>query len=142
MAAPGIGRFHSMGRNSVYMLDSFPVALGISTILGFLAGLGVGGGSLLMLWLTLMLDIPYDQAKFINLLFFLPAANISSIFRKTQGKLPLHKLWPGILTGCAAALGCCILSEYLDVTLLKKLFGGLLIFTGLREIFYRRRKAR
>lgn len=124
------------------MLESFPVALGISTVLGFLAGLGVGGGSLLILWLTLILDMPYEQAKFINLLFFLPAAVITSLFRKKQGKLPLHKIWPGILAGCIAALGGAFLSEYMDVSLPKKLFGILLIVTGIRELFYRRRKAK
>ena len=37
------------------MLESLPVALIVGTLLGFLTGLGVGGGSLLILWLTLVL---------------------------------------------------------------------------------------
>ena len=39
------------------MLESFPIALLVGAILGFLSGLGVGGGSLLILWLTLVLDM-------------------------------------------------------------------------------------
>ena len=35
------------------MLESLPFVLFISSALGFLAGLGVGGGSLLILWLTI-----------------------------------------------------------------------------------------
>ena len=37
------------------MLESLPVAVIIGTVLGFLSGLGIGGGSLLILWLTAVL---------------------------------------------------------------------------------------
>ena len=40
------------------LLESLPVALIVGTVLGFLTGLGVGGGSLLILWLTLVLEMP------------------------------------------------------------------------------------
>ena len=52
------------------MLDSLPVVLLVGTVLGFLAGLGVGGGSLLILWLTLIAQTPQEEARNINLLFF------------------------------------------------------------------------
>ena len=54
------------------MLNAWPVAFVISVILGFLAGLGVGGGSLLVLWLTLGLEMSHPQARIYNLLFFIP----------------------------------------------------------------------
>ena len=37
------------------MLESIPVMLIVGTVLGFLSGLGIGGGSLLILWLTMVL---------------------------------------------------------------------------------------
>ena len=43
-------------------------AIAVSTVLGFLSGLGVGGGSLLMLWLTGPLGWPQAQARALNLL--------------------------------------------------------------------------
>ena len=60
------------------MLESLPVILVIGTVLGFLAGIGVGGGSLLVLWLTLVLGMEHPQARLINLLFFLPSAIVAS----------------------------------------------------------------
>jgi len=48
------------------MLTSLPVAVLVGLVLGFLAGLGVGGGSLLILWLTMVLQMPYPQARTIN----------------------------------------------------------------------------
>ena len=113
------------------------IAITVGTVLGFLAGLGVGGGSLLMLWLTLCLGIDSSTARGINLLFFLPCACISCFFRKKQGLLPWKKLIPAIIAGCICAGVCSWISTELDTSLLRKLFGVLLLFTGLREIFYK-----
>ena len=124
------------------MLGSFPVSVFMGAVFGFLAGLGVGGGSLLMLWLTVFLGIAYPTARTINLLFFIPPALISCFFRRKQGALDLKRVLPAILFGVAAAAVTSILSSRFDMALLKKLFGGLLIITGLRELFYRPRKAR
>ena len=49
----------------------------VGTVLGFLTGLGVGGGSLLILWLNIALGMEQSVARGINLLFFLPSALIA-----------------------------------------------------------------
>ena len=121
------------------MLETFPFILGLGTALGFLAGLGVGGGSLLIVWLTLVLEMPHDQARLINLLFFLPAAIITSLFRWKQGKLEVKRILPGVIAGCAAALLFSLLSAKLDMGLLRKLFGFLLLATGVKELLYKPR---
>lgn len=142
MAAPAAGDLDLMGRDSVFMLESFPVVILVGSVLGFLAGLGVGGGSLLMLWLTVVLNLEHNAARVINLLFFLPSAVIATLFRWKQGTLDVKKVLPAIVSGCIAAAVFSILSTRIDVSLLKKLFGILLLITGLRELFYRPRKAR
>ena len=124
------------------MLESFPVLLLIGTGLGFLAGIGVGGGSLLILWLTLVIGMEQPQARILNLLFFLPSAAAACLFRWKQGTLRIQTVLPAIISGCAAAALCSMLSEHLDMTLLKRLFGILLIATGIRELCYRPRKAK
>lgn len=121
------------------MLESIPVVLAVSTVLGFLAGIGVGGGSLLILWLTLVLGMEQPQARVLNLLFFLPSAIVACLFRWKQGSLPLKKILPAIAAGCVAAAICSLLSTRLDTDLLKKLFGGLLLITGIRELLYKPR---
>ena len=112
----------------------------VGAVLGFLSGIGVGGGSLLILWLTLVMGMEPAAARVINLLFFLPSAVITICFRRKQGFLPWKKILPAILAGCIAALGFSWLGGYFDVTILKKLFGIILIGTGLRELLYRPRK--
>lgn len=124
------------------MLTSFPFAAAVGCILGFLAGLGVGGGTLLLLWLTAILNMPQPEARAINLLFFIPTALISSFFHRKKGTLNLKTVLPAMITGCIFAGLASWFSKGLDVALLRKLFGILLIATGLRELFYRRRKAK
>lgn len=124
------------------MLETLPVVLFISTALGFLAGLGIGGGSLLILWLTLFVGMEQAEARIINLLFFLPSAIIATLFRWKQGSLNVKKVLPAIIAGCISAALFSLLSKALEITLLKKLFGALLLLTGIRELFYRPRNAR
>ena len=122
------------------MVDSFPFAVLVGTILGFLSGLGTGGGSLLILWLVLCCGVSQGEARSINLLFFIPSAVIACLFRWKQGKLDFRKVFPAIIAGCCAAAVCSWLSTVVDTELLKKAFGILLLVTGLRELFYRPRK--
>ena len=117
------------------LLESLPVALIVGTVLGFLTGLGVGGGSLLILWLTLALEMPQTAARGINLLFFLPSAMIACYLRWKQGAVTLKKVLPAIFTGCAAVFS--LISTRMDLDILKKLFGVLLLATGIRELCYR-----
>ena len=122
-------------------MGRYPVPVVISVlvgaVLGFLSGLGIGGGSLLILWLTLIMDYGPAAARSTNLLFFLPAALIAAFFRWRQGAIPFRKILPAILSGCAAAFCFSLLGTKMDTSLLKKLFGILLIATGIREILYK-----
>ena len=124
------------------MLDSLPVILIVGTVLGFLSGLGIGGGSLLIIWLTVALHADPMTARSINLLFFIPSALAACFIRFRRDKLQLHHVLPAALSGCIAAALFSVLAAKVDTALLKKLFGGLLIAAGLRELFYRPRNAR
>lgn len=122
------------------MVESLPFVLLLGTGLGFLSGLGIGGGSLLILWLTLVLEMPQAEARGINLLFFIPSALIACFFRWKQGTLDLKTVIPAVISGCISAALFSWVGILLDTALLKKLFGGLLIATGLRELRYQSRE--
>lgn len=124
------------------MLDSIPVMLIVGTALGVLAGLGVGGGSILILWLTLILHMPQQQARSINLLFFLPSAIIACLFRWRQGTLDFKKVLPAVIAGCVSAGLLSVIAATVDTEALRKPFGMILLVTGIREVLYRPRKAR
>lgn len=124
------------------MVDSVPFIIIVGAVLGLLSGLGVGGGSLLILWLTLIVQMPQDTARSINLLFFLPTALIASFFRWKRGKLEFQKILPAMLGAVAAAILFTWISRHLNSDSLRAPFGILLLITGLRELFYRPRKAK
>ena len=124
------------------MLEHPSITLAVATILGILSGLGVGGGSLLMVWLTLVVGMEYTSAKTLNLLFFLPSAIIATLFRWKQCRIPFNIVIPGAIAGCIFAAVFAYLGQRFDTTLLKRLFGILLLVTGIRELFYRPRKAK
>lgn len=124
------------------MAESWVVQAGVGTALGFLAGLGTGGGSLLMIWLVTVLSVAPEAARIYNLLFFLPSALVTSLFRWKQGCLSLKTALPGAAAGCLGAALTCRLFSGIKTGLLQILFGIFLIIAGLREIFYRPRKAK
>lgn len=121
------------------MLETIPFSIAVGVILGFLTGLGTGGGSLLVLWLTLVLHMDPAQAKLINLMFFLPSALIATFLHWRQGRIPFKKLILPTLAGCIMAAVFSTVGQKMNTENLQKLFGVLLIFTGLRELFYRPR---
>lgn len=98
------------------------------------AALGLGGGTVLMLYFALLTDIPQQQAQGINLLLFLPVAALSLWFH-TKNKLVAWKqiIWV-ILCGLPGVLLGCWLSQWLDVGWLRKAFGGFLLIMGIHEL--------
>lgn len=124
------------------MLTSWPVILIVGTVLGFLSGLGIGGGSLLVIWLTVVLQTDPAVARGINLLFFVPSAVGACILRAKQNRLKLRPLLPAIIAGCIAAAVFSQVAAAMDVRILKKLFGGVLLAAGIRELLYRERNAK
>ncbi|MDD4414941.1 MAG: sulfite exporter TauE/SafE family protein [Oscillospiraceae bacterium] len=107
--------------------------IGLTT--GILSGFGIGGGSLLILYLTCFTGMPQYTAGGINLLYFLfcaPAALISHIKnRLIDKKTFLLCTAAGIPSSLLAAL----FAAHAQVGLLRRIFGILLIFIGVKELF-------
>ena len=124
------------------MVNSILVPASVGLFLGYISALGIGGGSLLILWLTLAAGMPGPTAQTVNLLFFLFSAGSVSIIRLKKGTLQFRDKVPGILAGCIAAAIFSYIGSRIETELARKLFGGLLMIAGLREVFYRPRKAK
>ncbi len=122
------------------MLDSTLLTVATGTVLGFLSGLGIGGGSLLILWLTLVQGISQEIARGINLMFFIPSAAVAILLRIRNKSLNWKVILPALLAGIIGAILLGMLAAEMDTQLLRKPFGILLLVTGLREIFYKPRK--
>lgn len=124
------------------MLSGSVFSIVVGAVLGFLTGLGTGGGSLLLLWLTLVLGMEPQTARTVNLMFFIPAAVTASLFRLFKGRLPFRKIILPALAGCVSAAVFAIAGRYMDTEHVKTAFGLLLIFTGIRELLYQPQRLR
>lgn len=101
---------------------------------GVLSGFGVGGGTLLLIYLTTMAGMDQRLAQGINLLYFLPAAATALPAHIKNGYIDAKTVLPAVgagLVGTAAAAWC---ATALDVGLLRKLFGIYLLYIGIREL--------
>ncbi len=104
---------------------------------GMIGSMGMGGGGVLIIYLSLFTDISQSRAQGINLLFFLPIALIS-VLRYSHKKLIVWKLAvPLALFGLiGTVLGSCLCGRF-DNTILAKLFGILLCVMGVSALFSR-----
>lgn len=106
-----------------------------------LAAMGVGGGGLLVIYLTLVKELPQLYAQGINLLFFLPSAIVSLLLKikllKSQKEL--------ILLLCPAAvissLVFCLIGAHIGEGILRRIFGVFLIFAAVLQIFQGKHKS-
>ena len=98
-----------------------PALLGLGC--GTVSAWGVGGGTLLLLVMTLLLGIDARTAQCVNLLFFLPTA-VSALVLHARGGY-LHK--PTVKAAVPAAVLCAaagaLLSTALPVETLRRPFG-------------------
>ncbi len=116
------------------------VAIAAGAACGVLSGFGIGGGSLLMVWMTAVLQMEQRTAQAINLLFFLPTAAASLIFHVKSGQVAWKATVPAALAGLATAALSAWVATMIDAALLRKFFGVFLLFVGVSEIFRKPKK--
>lgn len=115
----------------------------MNILIGFLTGIaasmGLGGGFILIIWLTLFGTLSQTAAQGVNLLFFLPVALFSVIIH-ARNKLIEWRIVPfAILSGIVGAALGSMLSFTLTDNTLRTLFALLIIPVSLREIFHKKR---
>lgn len=102
---------------------------------GVLSGFGIGGGTLLLVYLTAVAGLDQRLAQGINLLYFLPTAATALPSHLKNGFVDTKTAVPAILAGLLGTAAAAWAATALDVSLLRKLFGAYLIYIGTRELF-------
>ena len=115
-----------------------PLAAGMGT--GILSAWGVGGGTLLLLVMTLFLGVDPAAARGINLLYFLPTAGVGLLFHRKSGLLDRAALRQAVPWGLLTSAGGAWLSAAVDTALLRKPFGVYLLVTGVMLLVKRPEK--
>ena len=104
-------------------------------VTGVLSGFGVGGGTLLLVYMTVFAGLDQHLAQGINLLYFLPAGLMALPSHVKNGYLAKSVLLPAIAAGLLLAAIAAWIATELEVGVLRKCFGGFLIVIGAMELF-------
>ena len=115
-------------------------AAGVGLLTGVLSGFGVGGGTLLLLYMTAVAGVEQHIAQGINLLYFIPAGLCALPAHQKNGYIQKSALLPAILSGLVCAGLGSWAATALDTALLRRFFGGFLILVGLWELMGRRKQ--
>ena len=111
-----------------------------SFLAGVLTGTGIGGGGLVVIYLTLFRATDHLRAQWLNLTLFISASLFSVPYH-----LARRKAAPGLIALFSAAAIPGTLAGYavrsvLPVAAIRRIFGGMLVLTGALVLFRRRKK--
>lgn len=99
---------------------------------GIVSGTGMGGGTILILILSLFLGIDQHTAQATNIVFFIPTSIIAVIINLKQKLIDIKTGITLIITGVIGATIGAIFASKIDSESLKKYFG---IFLGIIAIY-------
>lgn len=106
----------------------------IGIISGIVTGLGMGGGSILILFLTMFMGVNQHTAQAANLIFFIPTS-ISAIYvyfknKNVDTKIGLKLLYSIIIGSLVGAY----LTKFIESAKLKKYFGMFILGVGIIDL--------
>ena len=107
---------------------------------GIFASMGLGGGMVLIVYLTVFAGFSQLVAQGINLVFFIPIAIISLVLHTKNKLVEWKKAVPAVLWGTAAVIISAWLANRIEQSLLSKAFSIFLILMGLKELFFKSEK--
>ena len=98
---------------------------------GIIGAMGLGGGAVLLIYLTLFKDVGQLKAQGINLLFFIPIATVSVIIYAFKKQIKWKTVLLFSAFGLLGAAAGATVSSLMEGRLLGKLFGGILVIMGI-----------
>ena len=110
------------------------LALLVGAATGVLSGCGIGGGSLLILYLTAVAGVEQYTAGGVNLLYFLCCAPTALVSHIRHKRIEWEAVVWCTLCGAVTSLAAAFVASAISTNLLRRLFGVLLLYVGVREV--------
>lgn len=111
------------------------IAALVGVLTGVLSGMGIGGGTLLVLYLTAVLGTAQSDAAGINLLYFLGCAPASLVLHVKHKRIAWRPALLAAAGGAVTALISSLLVPDPTPDWLRRTFGILLLLVGAREVW-------
>ena len=121
------------------MNSTFTTALA-GILSGLFGAMGLGGGGVLIIYLTVFSDMNQAKAQGINIMFFIPIALIAILMYAKKKLIHWKIIVPYSALGILGAIIGAAMSNSIDSRLLSKIFGVLLLIMGVNQIFFRRKE--
>jgi len=102
---------------------------------GIIGGMGLGGGAVLLIYLTVFAEVPQLTAQGINLIFFIPIGLLAVIVYSFKKQIKWKKALLIALGGIIGAFIGISAVKLIGSDITGKIFAVLLIFLGLKEVF-------
>ena len=96
-----------------------------------LSGMGLGSAGIFVLYLTAVAGLPQVEAQAVNLVFFLLSAGASLGVHLRQRRIPVRAVMYLVAWAVPGTVLGTYLAGALDADLVRRLFGGMLVVTGL-----------
>ena len=107
---------------------------------GILSGFGVGGGTLLVLYMQNFTEIAQHAAQGINLAYFIPTASASLVGHCRRGFVDRRAFIYTAVSGTVVTALTAWLSGSISPGLARRFFGVFLIFVGIHELNAKKNK--
>lgn len=107
---------------------------------GLLGAMGMGGGGILVIFLSLCTYISQANAQGVNLLFFIPIAILSVIMYQRNKLIKWKIVLPFALAGVCFSFVGAYVANVIEPIWLRRGFGILLLIMGIRELFSKDKK--
>ncbi|MDE6061024.1 MAG: TSUP family transporter [Clostridia bacterium] len=104
---------------------------------GILAGMGMGGGTLTLPILVLLLGVGQLTAQYANLIAFLPSGTAALLLHVKNGFVKTDNLAYLLIPALAMCAASSVFATDIGGDLLKKLFGGFLCLIALFSLFFK-----
>lgn len=95
----------------------------------------MGGGTILILLLSIFMNLDQHVAQATNLIFFIPTAITSVIIGIKNKNINAKEAWIIVASGIIGGIISANISSNLNVQVLRKLFGAFLIIIAIYEIY-------
>lgn len=107
-----------------------------------LAGTGVGGGGLYVIWLTAVVGMKQANAQALNLLFFIAAASAALPYHVRHRKINFALSATSAVFGIVGAVFGGLLRGVMSEGASRVTFGVFLVTSGLLSLFRRKKKSK